>query len=191
MDAPKQLFSTKVEYDRGIYLVAWMEGMTKSTFTICPYSFALSLSAQQHLCTGKRSGQRSVAAATEFFSALVTVLISVPVWVFVTQSCPFSGMGVDMVFTEVFLYSNPPLRSFSEDGSPRGPWLADFGSASLFPAFFMAWLSVSSSTCLFTAFIGVHAVTAFLRADLSSAVDGASSVSPSRGCPRARYMSQS
>ena len=106
-------------------------------------------------------------------------------------------MGVDKVrlFTEVFLYFSLPLRYFSEDGPPRGvsvsPWLADFDSADRFPALFKAWLSGSSSTGLFTAFIGVHAATAFLRADLSAAVEGVSSLSPSRCLPRARYRSRS
>ena len=93
---------------------------------------------QQGLVRRRSYGQRPIAACLCLFC-------------FVSQSRPPLGMGVDMVmlFTEVFLYFSPPLRFFSE--------LADFGSVGLLPALFMTWLSV----------IGVHAVTAFRRADLT------------------------
>ena len=65
---------------------------------------------------------------------------------FVTQSRPPLRMGSrhSPAFHRgipVFPVS-PPLRYFSEDGSPRGvsvsPWFADFGSADLFQALFKA-----------------------------------------------------
>ena len=107
------------ECDRGFYLVAWMEGMTKSTSTSCPHSFALSPSAQQDLA------QEEVTA---------NVQLQPPQAFFDSCHCPYFSAFLGVC------YSKPSSHS---DGSRCGPAL--YRGLPVFqpsaPLFVKGWLS--------------------------------------------------